>query len=208
MNPSTKWDQVKSDVFWGEIADCKHIVQIYENDDVLIDTLMGFLVSGINIEDCCIVIATGDHLKLLENHLEAYGLDCESLAAEGRYMPVNAEKLLSRFLVNGCPNKELYIQSAREIMAKGRETKRMIRMFGEMSSLLWSMGHKTTVLEMEHLANDFCERESVCLFCAYSKEIFQGDSGPFTANICAAHNKLISGSQMQLNEIYYHDGVA
>jgi len=207
MNPSSNWEQVNSDVFWGEIADCKHIVQIYETDEVLIETLMGFIESGINVEDCCLIIATGDHLTSLEDHLHAHGFDIESLVAEGRYMPVNAEKMLSQFLVNGCPNKELYMQRGADIMTKARATKRMIRMFGEMSPLLWSMGHKTTALEMEQLANEFCAMESVCVFCAYSKEIFENDASPFVDHICAEHNKVISGSQIQSSEIYYRDSV-
>jgi hypothetical protein len=207
MNSSAGWEHVKADVFWGEIADCQHVIQVYENDEVLIDTLMGFVVTGINVDDCCIIIATGNHLRTLDDHLEAHGFDVATLLAEGKYMPVNAEKLLSQFVINGFPNKELYTQSGAEIMTRARETKRMIRMFGETSPLLWAMGHKATALEMEHLANELCETESVCVFCAYSKDIFNEGTTSFIDHICSEHSKMISGSQMQLHEIYFRDSV-
>jgi hypothetical protein len=27
-----QWSKAKAEVFWGEIAPCEHVVQIYEND--------------------------------------------------------------------------------------------------------------------------------------------------------------------------------
>jgi len=40
---SNEWQQSTSHVFWGEIAPSDHLVQIYENDDVILDSLQGFV---------------------------------------------------------------------------------------------------------------------------------------------------------------------
>ena len=50
--------QSKADTFWGEIAPCDHVVQIYETDEIFINALVGFVGDGINSNDSCIVIAT------------------------------------------------------------------------------------------------------------------------------------------------------
>jgi NAD(P)H-hydrate repair Nnr-like enzyme with NAD(P)H-hydrate epimerase domain len=53
----------KSEIFWGEIAPCDHVLQIYEDDDIFLDALTGFVGGGINAGDAVIVIATATHLR-------------------------------------------------------------------------------------------------------------------------------------------------
>ena len=36
-----------SEVFWGEISPCEHLVQFYEEDGVFLDTLEGFVGGGL-----------------------------------------------------------------------------------------------------------------------------------------------------------------
>src|SRR5687767_15949018 len=102
------WQQSKADIFWGEIAPCDHVVQIYENDEVFLDTLAGFVGGGINAGDCCIVIATDGHLKALENRLTSYGIQVKNLITENRYIPLNAEETLAKFMVNNWPDANLF----------------------------------------------------------------------------------------------------
>ena len=42
------------DVFWGELSACDHCVQIYENDDVFLDALEGYVAGGIRQGDAII----------------------------------------------------------------------------------------------------------------------------------------------------------
>ena len=100
----TDWKKTKTDVFWGEIAPCDHVVQIYENDAIFLDALSGFVGGGINAGDCCIIIATQQHLKALEDRLTSYGVQVKDLVSEKRYFPLDAELTLSRFMVNNWPD--------------------------------------------------------------------------------------------------------
>ncbi len=68
--------QVRYDVFWGEIAPCEHVVQIYENDENFLDLLSGFVSGGVNAGECAVVIATAAHLAALDQRLAALGYSC------------------------------------------------------------------------------------------------------------------------------------
>jgi len=200
-----EWKQVKADIFWAEIAPCDHLVQIYESDSVFINTLAGFVGSGVNSGDCCIIIATENHLRALNRQLESYGVRVDTLIDDTRYLPLVAEEMLSKFMVNGWPDEKLFMQTVSAIIDKCRRTKRRIRAFGEMVAILWAQGHNGATVHLEHLWNKFCENETLCLFCAYPKAGFTGDINSSVNHICDQHSKMISGSEKQLTEIYYKD---
>ena len=73
--------------FWGEIAPCDHILQIYETDDEFITTLEGFVTSGFISGESVVVIATTDHLKALNDRLRKKGFDLFSLTLQDHYIP-------------------------------------------------------------------------------------------------------------------------
>src|SRR5688500_4020280 len=102
------WKKIDTDIFWGEIAPTDHVLQIYENDEVFLDALAGFVGGGINAGDCVIVIATDAHLQALNNRLSSYGVHVPTLVSDERYVPLNAEATLSRFMVNGWPDETLF----------------------------------------------------------------------------------------------------
>lgn len=202
------WQKSKADVFWGEIAPCDHVLQIYENDEVFLDALTGFVGGGINSNDACIVIATPAHLSALASRLISYGISIKSLIEDHRYIPFDAEKLLSQFMVNGWPNEAAFNLTISSLLARARgKTKRNIRAFGEMVALLWAQGNIGATVNLEHLWNKFAENESFCMFCAYPKIGFTGQLSDSIEHICLAHSKMISGVSTQLTEILYRDTV-
>jgi len=52
------WQKSTLQVFWGELAPCDHIVQVYENDNIFLNSLEGFIGLGIIAGDGIIIIAT------------------------------------------------------------------------------------------------------------------------------------------------------
>jgi MEDS: MEthanogen/methylotroph, DcmR Sensory domain len=198
-----EWKRANADVFWGEIAPCDHVVQIYENDSVFLDALAGFVGGGIKAGDCVIVIATGGHLKALHNRLSDYSVRVDTLIADDRYIPLDAEETLSHFMVDGWPDKELFIRTVSSLISRGRCRQRRIRAFGEMVAILWAQGLNGATVHLEYLWNKFCEQQEFCLFCAYPKTGFTQDINASIRNICSCHTKMIEGSGNQLTEITY-----
>ena len=198
-----EWKRAGADIFWGEIAPCDHVVQIYENEGVFLDTLAGFVGGGINSGECVIVIATKDHLRHLRDRMASYGIKVDVLISDDRYIPLNAEDVLSTFMVNGWPDEVLFNQTVSSLFKQGLAKNRRIRAFGEMVALLWSKGLNGATVQLEHLWNKFCAKNEFSLFCAYPKTGFTKDIGESLANICSCHTKMIDGYEKQLTEVIY-----
>jgi hypothetical protein len=200
------WMHSKADIFWGEIAPCDHVLQIYESDGVFLDTLAGFVGGGINSNESCIIIATDAHIRALEDRLTSYGISISALIADNRYFPLNAEKMLLQFMANGWPDEDLFNRAISDLLIRARgNNNRKIRAFGEMVAILWAQGNSGATVHLEHLWKRFCEKESFCLFCAYPKAGFTEEIVDSIQHICTAHSKMINGSEKQLTEVFYKD---
>jgi len=200
------WSTASTQVFWGEIAPCEHVVQIYENDDVFLDLLGGFVSGGVNMGEAVIVIATTSHLEGLETRLESLGLNVLSLRSNNQYIPLDAAETLSRFMVNGWPDENLFNHVVSELIVKAKEDGRQVRAFGEMVAMLWAKGQVGATVRLEQLWNKFCENEAFCLFCAYPESGFTQDASESLMHICGAHSRMIAGvGKGVMKELLYKD---
>lgn len=181
------------DIFWGEIAPCEHLVQIYEQDDVFLDSVEGFVAGGIRAGDSVIAIATPSHLAALDERLRERDIDLDAAIAADQYIPLDAEKLLSKFIVAGWPDEELFEEVIRGLLTRARQSGKRVRAFGEMVAVLWSRGHNSATVRLEHLWHKFCRAEAFSLFCAYPKCGFTKDADASMREICAAHSRVIPG---------------
>ena len=119
-NNKEGWLEASTQVFWGEIAPCEHVIQIYENDDVFLDLLSGFVSGGVNSGDSVVVIATSSHLKELHARLTLAGCNIPDLISSHLYIPLDAEKTLSRFMVNDWPDETLFNKVVSEVIVKAK----------------------------------------------------------------------------------------
>jgi hypothetical protein len=203
MTDNKDWLNSHIDIFWGEIAPCDHLVQIYEDDDVFLESLEGFASTGITAGDSVIIIATAEHLNALENRLYAVGFDVNSLIVSDQYIPLNAEDALAKFMVNGWPDAGLFNRFVKELIVRARKDTRKVRAFGEMVAILWANGHNGATVHLEHLWEKFCTAEGFCLFCAYPKSGFTQDANNSLTDICTAHTKMIAGWSKPQTEVFY-----
>src|ERR1051326_3684376 len=111
------------------IAPCDHVVQIYDDDEVFVDMLAGFTGDGINTGDCVVIIATTAHLIALEKKLESFGVQVDVLISDNRYIPLNAEKCLAKFMVNGWPDEKLFTEFICQLLEQARGDNRRVRAF-------------------------------------------------------------------------------
>jgi hypothetical protein len=174
------------------MAPTEHLVQIYGEDHQFLDALEGFVCSGLRMGEGVVVIATAQHLHQLEQRIRANWLEPDRARYEGRYIPLLASEMLSRFMLNEWPDEGLFTSAAAEIIARARGADgRKVRAFGEMVALLWAQGQSEAALRLEHLWHKVIEREQIPLFCAYPKTGFRTDSGDSIRLVCAAHSKIV-----------------
>ncbi|HZI25826.1 MAG TPA: MEDS domain-containing protein [Chryseolinea sp.] len=197
------WSHSSSKDFWGEIAPCEHVVQVYETEKVFLDLLHGFVSEGLDAGDCVIVIATLQHLEAVNTKLRESGFELSKLEAEKVYFPLEAEAVLSKFMVNDWPDEELFNKVAAGIVSEAKSGVRQFRAFGEMVALLWAKGNVGATVRLEHLWNKFRTKHSFCLFCAYPQNGFTENASESLAHLCQAHSKLIAGVTQSQTEVFY-----
>jgi hypothetical protein len=197
------WQRSNLQVFWGELAPCDHVVQIYENDKVFLDSLEGFIGSGILAGESVIIIATKDHLKSMNERLTNQGFDIDSLIANDRFIGLEAKEALSQFMVNDWPDEQLFFKMVTTVFKRAQKNSRKVRAFGEMVALLWQQGFNGATVQLENLWNQFHKKGAFPLFCAYPKTGFTQDMTASIRTICCEHSKIIDGSPRPSTEIYY-----
>lgn len=180
-----------SPVFWGEIAPCEHIAQFYEHDDVLLDTLAGFVGGGLKTGEGAIVLATAGHLKALEQRLAASGIDVATAVARAQYIPMVAEEALAKFMVNQWPDDQLFAAFVSDLITRARATGRRVRAFGELVALLWARGDVAATIRLEFLWHQLCQSQAFSLFCAYPKSGFTEDPLKSLDVIRATHSRIV-----------------
>ena len=136
-----KWETTNFQDFWAEIAPKEHLVQVYESEKVFMNTLEGFVGSGLLAGDTVIIIATKEHISELTARLEKQSLDSQDLVNKGKFFPLDAHQTLSKFMVNGWPDEQLFFKTVSELFKVAKKPNSKIRAFGEMVSLLWGEGN-------------------------------------------------------------------
>jgi hypothetical protein len=181
------------EVFWGEIAPCEHLVQIYDEESVFLDALEGYVAGGLDAGDGIVVIATPVHLRALESRLAARRLDVAAARATDQYIALDAAQTLSKFMVDNWPDDELFKSLVTELLSRAGRDGRRVRAFGEMVAVLWQQNHHAATVRLEHLWHRFCREESFSLLCAYPKSGFTRDATDSIQEICDAHSKVVPG---------------
>jgi hypothetical protein len=205
-NQKAGWDNCDAHVFWGEIAPCNHLVQIYEDDEAVLGALEGFVLSGFKTGESVIIIATQEHISALHHRFVQQDIDLEAFIKNDQYIPLNAEQVLASFMVNNWPDEPRFFETVRRIVTKARgRSNRPVRAYGEMVALLWGKGLSGATVHLEHLWNKFCETEIFCLFCAYPKAGFTQNAEASIHQICSSHTKMISGDKHSATEVFYKD---
>jgi hypothetical protein len=178
-------------VFRGEIAPCEHIAQFYEHDGVLLDSLERFVHAGVVGNESAIVIATRQHLRSLEDRLNATGVNVAMLRLLDQYVTVDADEALDQFMVNKWPDDDLFFKFVTGMIERASADGRRVRAFGEMVALLWARGDTEATIRLEYLWNKVCKTPEFSLFCAYPKAGIAEDTSTSMADICAAHSRII-----------------
>jgi hypothetical protein len=202
-NPTNQTDPTNSDdknasgipskppVFWGEISPCEHIAQFYEHEGILLDSLERFVHVGVAANESAIVIATRQHLRALEDRLNATGVNVAMNRLLDQYITVDAEEALDQFMVNKWPDEELFFKLVTGLIERASADGRRVRAFGEMVALLWARGDVAATIRLEYLWNKVCKTPEFSLFCAYPKAGITEDTSRSMAEICAAHSRIV-----------------
>ena len=198
-----EWETSNIQAFWGEIAPCDHLVQVYENEKIFLDTLEGFTGTGFLANDSVVIIATSTHLDALNARLRSQGFDLNALIRADQYIPIDAEDLLSVFLVDGWIDEQIFNSFITDIVKRAKQRNGKVRAFGEMVAVLWKQGNRGATVQLENLWNQLHGKDPFTLFCAYPKTGFTQSADDSIDLICRQHAKVIDGYARPSTNIYY-----
>jgi KaiC/GvpD/RAD55 family RecA-like ATPase len=170
-----------------------HSVHIYEDSAALISRLCGIVASSLKIGDAVLIVATSEHRDELVKELLSAGIDVRPHAREGLFTMVDAEEMLSTFMLNGMPDSDLFDKSVgcmlSDTLKAARSKSHSLTVFGEMVAVLWERGQKDAALQLEALWNDTLNERVFHLHCAYPRSGFinAGDE----AAVCSTHSHIV-----------------
>ena len=179
---------------WDHVDDGAHLVQFYESDAFLVDTVARFLGASLRAGDAGVVIATRMHREVLEEELRQAGVDLDTAREQGRYIAVDAAETLSRFLIETSPDELLFADVVGGLLgqAAAKAEHGRVRAFGEMVALLWAERKPDVAIRVEELWNDLARKLPFSLLCAYPIEAFRREThGQPFLRVCGEHSRVI-----------------
>jgi hypothetical protein len=176
------------DVFWAEMSACDHCVQIYENDQVFLKALEGFVCAGLRQAEACVLILTEPHRQLLSDRLIGAGVDLQAAIASDQFIALDAHAALATFMQDGWPDEEKFHTFVSTLLRRVRPRYEKVRAFGEMVALMWANGDCGATIRLEHLWSRLCKSEEFSLFCAYPRAGFTQNAEKSMMDIHLAHS--------------------
>jgi signal transduction histidine kinase len=170
-----------------------HIVQFYEHEAALFETVAAFLADGLKGGQHVVVIATKDHNEAFRFALATHGVDSIEAARMGQLQLLDARETLALFMVSDMPDEHLFRRHVGGIVADAIAQSRQssIRAYGEMVDVLWRDGNPKAAIRLEELWNDLAATHSFALLCAYAMGHFYHETnGEFEA-VCRLHSHVI-----------------
>src|SRR5262249_9376874 len=170
----------------------EHFVQFYDTDAFLLDSLGGFIGTGLAEGFTCIAVATKEHRDGVEQRLNRFGFDLPRITESGKYFSIDAHEALSSLLVNNTPDPRLFRENIGGLLAKAAAGGNPIRVFGEMVGLLWADGEYETAVALEEMWNQLQSALPFSLLCAYPvvADPYSPGLARSLARICAEHSSI------------------
>lgn len=189
------YPQVPYSLWDASRAHC-HIVQFYRNDSFLLEQLAQFIAPAISSGSAVLLIATKAHRDALFAHMRKCGPDFALAVAKARFLLLDANETLAKFMVKGQPDPVLFHRvigdRMTQLAAAAEKPNQQIFAFGEMVPCLWAEGKRDAALRLEDLWNQLADKHAFQLLCAFPMQLFsQERDREALEKICALHSRVI-----------------
>jgi PAS domain S-box-containing protein len=174
---------------------CSHSVQFYEDDAIFLNGLSRFLGGALGTGGACVVIATDAHHKGLSQHLKGWGIDLSVAVESNRFIALDAERTLAKFMVNGWPDQGRFFGIIEPVLLRAKAASQgdgaSVAAFGEMVALLWADGKCEAAICLEQLWNELALRHAFTLRCAYPLSSFGSEESELFDRVCTEHQAVL-----------------
>ena len=178
------------------VAHENHVVRFYDEDTNFLDPLSRSLGAKLGGGGVVVVIATPQHRAELSQRFASLGVNHQRAVKQGRYIALDAEQTLRRFIRQGWPDEGLFTEAIGTVLesalAAAPEGNRRVIAFGEMVALLSAQGMSDAAVRLEQLWNGLTRKYPFSLQCAYPIGNFhRPEDEDWFLKICAEHSSVI-----------------
>jgi MEDS: MEthanogen/methylotroph, DcmR Sensory domain len=167
-----------------------HFVELYADDESLVESVRTFMSIGLNQDEAAIIVADRAHRDAFEEALRA-SVDIDAARAKDLYTSLDAAETLALFMEDGMPVATRFQRVVGDLIRRASADGRKVRVFGEMVAILWEQGNVAAALSLEDIWNDFAATHPFQLFCAYPATSFgEKNQSPLTA-VCERHSHVL-----------------
>jgi signal transduction histidine kinase len=193
-------DDATCEKVMGAASALDHLVQFYETDEFLVDSVAEYLSFALHSGHSGIVVATESHCSGIEERLRAMGLDIDQARESGRFLEIEAGSALDQFMVDGPPDPNRFRDVFGSIIDQAAGRDRQVRIFGEMVAILAMNGEYDSALQLESMWNDLRRDREFSLLCAYPlNHLTTAGFADVLAEVCLGHDHVIPAeSYMEL----------
>jgi DNA-binding NarL/FixJ family response regulator len=180
---------------WSRPPGRQHDLQLYASDAFLIDAVMAFYETALEVGDSIIAIATPPHLEALDQQFRRRGFDPDALVASGRYSISDSTAALESILRDGMPDRERFAAEIEPLLARALPAATSapphVSVYGEIAPLLCARGEFEAMIRLEQIADEFAASHPMSVLCGYSVECLGSDSSRIAADVCAEHSTIV-----------------
>jgi CheY-like chemotaxis protein len=148
-----------------------HEVGFYSDDSRLVEHVSRFAAKNLDAGNAVIVLATEPHRNGLCRKLAGMGLDMGVATGQGRYIAIDADEALSRFMIGGMLDPDRFENALEGLIAQAKEASggvwRRVGVYGECVHLLCEQGNPEAAIDLEIYWNQLIEKYNVHLLCGY-----------------------------------------
>jgi DNA-binding NarL/FixJ family response regulator len=172
-----------------------HVVHFHPDDPSLLAGFTGFVEDALKSGKAVIVIATKSHRHEILQALQERGLDVAAAMEAGRFVTLDVEKTLAKFMVDDLPDHDLFFSAAGEIVKSVKAMNQGCRVLacGECAPTLWAQGNGNAAIQLEYLWDQLVRIYDLETLCGYMLTDSQrAQDGNTYDGICAAHTSFHS----------------
>ncbi|HEV3007485.1 MAG TPA: MEDS domain-containing protein [Burkholderiales bacterium] len=172
-----------------------HTVQLYHEEADLAGALATFAAGGLAAGEGVVVIGSQPRWKALTERLRAAGVDTHGAMLRGQLRLFGAKAILSSCMSHGVPDRLAFNEAIGGVLGLMRMRYPVVRVFGELTDLLWAEGRRDAAEAIERFWNKLAESQSFSLLCACPLDSLDGRAYEGALqSVCALHTHLVPTS--------------
>jgi hypothetical protein len=170
-----------------------HDLQIYSNDEYLLEGFASFITSGLSAGNAVVVLATEAHRLGLIQKLQTQGFDLDAIIKCKSYISIDAQEALASFMVDDQPDAKQFENTVSNLVKTASKAPngatRRVRACGECAPLLRTQGNSDAALRVEELWDVASHQYGLMTLCGYVSGNLQGQKDQLIFHkICSLHS--------------------